>query len=227
MLSWRSSSLSERGKLEGSMRLQVKRKEGRERGDPRVRRRRCSLPIPRSAAEREAMVTRNMGLVHMVAQKYCRADVLAWSEYEDLIQEGTRGLMRAAELYNPKFGVRFSTYAVHWIRQRIRRHVLPEQKVGKNFALFKSAARLVPSEDGTRLDAPAPPESAFDGERADSIDVLREALALLDPREARVIRSRFGIGRRRETLQKIADDKGIEVTLDCGVEAEPTQQQPD
>lgn len=154
------------------------------------------------------MVTRNMGLVHMVAQKYCRADVLAWSEYEDLIQEGTRGLMRAAELYNPKFGVRFSTYAVHWIRQRIRRHVLPEQKVGKNFALFKSAARLVPSEDGTRLDAPAPPESAFDGERADSIDVLREALALLDPREARVIRSRFGIGRRRETLQKIADDIG-------------------
>jgi len=38
---------------------------------------------------------------------------------DDLIQEGNLGLMRAAELFNPKTGCHFSTYASFWIRQKI------------------------------------------------------------------------------------------------------------
>jgi len=38
---------------------------------------------------------------------------------DDLFQEGCIGLMRAAELFNPLLGVRFSTYAFGWIRQKV------------------------------------------------------------------------------------------------------------
>ena len=42
-------------------------------------------------------------------------------DVEDLVSEGNIGLMKAAEQFDPEFGVRFSTYAAWWIRQMIKR----------------------------------------------------------------------------------------------------------
>jgi RNA polymerase sigma factor (sigma-70 family) len=64
------------------------------------------------------LVTANMGLVHaVVKQQYQgkRAQAAGVS-YEELIQEGSLGLLRAAELFDPSRGLRFSTYAVVWIK---------------------------------------------------------------------------------------------------------------
>jgi RNA polymerase sigma factor (sigma-70 family) len=47
----------------------------------------------------------------------------------DLIAEGNLGLLRAAELYNPKFGTRFLAYASVWIRQRIHRAITSQARV--------------------------------------------------------------------------------------------------
>ncbi len=41
----------------------------------------------------------------------------------DLVSEGNLGLLRAAELFDPKFGVAFSTYAAVWIKQRMHRAI--------------------------------------------------------------------------------------------------------
>lgn len=60
------------------------------------------------------MVEKNMGLVYTMARRYRNFGV----SYDDLVQEGALGLMRAAEKFNPELGFRFSTYAVWWIRQR-------------------------------------------------------------------------------------------------------------
>jgi len=69
------------------------------------------------SAAREHMVNANVRLVASVARRYMGRGL----PLEDLMQEGTIGLLRAVEKYNYRRGYRFSTYATHWIRQAISR----------------------------------------------------------------------------------------------------------
>lgn len=62
-----------------------------------------------------ALIERNLHAVPATARKYRHVGV----PWEDLIQEGNAGLMRAVERFNPQEGVRFSSYASWWIQQGI------------------------------------------------------------------------------------------------------------
>ncbi len=66
---------------------------------------------------REEVVRQNMGLVHTCAHRYKGRGV----EYEDLVQAGCIGLIKAADLFDYSRGLRFSTYAVCLILGEIRR----------------------------------------------------------------------------------------------------------
>ncbi len=74
---------------------------------------------------RQRMIAANSGLVAFVAHKY-KASTLS---FDDLMQEGTVGLIKAVDRFDPERGLCFSTYAIYWIRQAISRLIVKQDKV--------------------------------------------------------------------------------------------------
>tara|TARA_B100000700_G_scaffold120157_1_gene134933 strand:- start:4137 stop:5006 length:870 start_codon:yes stop_codon:yes gene_type:complete len=76
------------------------------------------------AEARDWMVRANLRLVVNIARNYNNKGLA----FQDLIEEGNLGLMRAVEGFDPTVGTRFSTYASYWIKQSIKRALINSAK---------------------------------------------------------------------------------------------------
>jgi RNA polymerase sigma factor (sigma-70 family) len=152
---------------------------------------------------RNCLVMSNIGLVHLVANQFCRPPV----RYEDLVQEGTMGLLRATETFEPGRGVRFSTYSVYWIRAKIQRHL---QRIDRDDVPIITGADMFEDDLGKRRRPRARKISIEHSQEDDSLRNLSEIIPsdTKDPEKVAL-----GVERDRvisEVLNGLVDELGDE-----------------
>ena len=174
---------------------------------------------------RDKAILDNLALVKSVAKMYIRK--IRVLSFDDLVQEGVIGLMRAYDLYDPSRGTLFSTYAYQWMRQRIARLVQSKENpihVPMHVLMYESQARKgeeLPSHAIEKLEAKkrvsqvthfvewnSPTEGRQTAD-SDEVEKLLKHLGKIRPRDRHVIKLHFGIDCEPMTYHEIGQELGI------------------
>ncbi len=119
---------------------------------------------------KQEMVESNLGLVYFIARGYTGRGV----PFEDLVQEGTVGLVRAVEKFDYRRGVRFSTYAVTWIRHALTDALAQARSIRMPTQAGRQLAALETAETELRGMSEAPTAEAISERAGVSVKRVRE-----------------------------------------------------
>jgi RNA polymerase primary sigma factor len=140
-----------RAKLEDKLGHEPSDKEWAEEVEMPLHQFRRRLHIGRRAKDK--MVQSNLRLVVSIAKKYMNRGL----SFQDLIQEGSLGLIRAAEKFDHEKGYKFSTYATWWIRQAITRAIADQSRtirlpvhLYETISRIKKTTKLLSQEMGRK-----------------------------------------------------------------------------
>jgi RNA polymerase primary sigma factor len=123
----------------------------------------------------DAMLLHNMGLIHSVAQRLGGQGL----EYDDLVASGIPGLVRAIEKFDPYRGLKFSTYAMHWVRQSISRAIDNEGRVVRlPVHVIESIRQVKAAQERLTVDGKMPSWSDIAKACHMSVDKVEELLML-------------------------------------------------
>jgi RNA polymerase primary sigma factor len=132
---------------------------------------------------KESLVNSNLRLVVSIAKRYRNQGV----PFLDLIQEGSLGLIRAAEKFDWRRGYKFSTYATWWVRQAVQRAVQNQAAtirlplhVGERRQKVSSAGRKLTAEHGREpsRDELAAATGLSLRQVAEALDAVRDTVSL-------------------------------------------------
>jgi RNA polymerase primary sigma factor len=170
---------------------------------------------------KEQMIESNMGLVYALARHYRGRGV----PFDDLVQEGVVGLIRAVERFDHRRGRRFSTYAAWWIRHsfmdaldKARPIRIPaaaaRQRAQRDLPRVTASLDEPIGEDGTPLyEVIADDDAQAPWQRAADVETRRQAwsmLRMMPPRHREVLVRRYGlVGDRVETHAQIGARLGV------------------
>ncbi len=154
----------------------------------------------------EELVTKNLGYVVTLARQYS-SDILTT---DDLVSEGTIGMMKAAQKYDASRGKPFVTFAAPYIREAI------EQAINRldTETQVRSTDESLPR--GSRnnytllnvLEDTSSPRADAAMEQALSDDMLK-GMSQLDERQQAVVNRYYGIDCERQTMAEIAAELGL------------------
>ena len=136
-------------------------------------------------AARELFVRSNLRLVTATAKHY-RSRAM---RFDDLVQEGNRGLLTAADKFDPERGIKFSTYATWWIRQTVTRAVaddcrlvrLPQHRY-RDLASCLAGSTELPPEERAVLERASKPWISLSDAYRDANDPVRTSEPPVDHR---------------------------------------------
>ena len=155
------------------------------------------------------LVKANMRFVMTLAREYQGQGV----ELEDLISEGSIGLLKAARKFDATRGLRFVNYAVVFIRQQIEKAVRKESDEQRVESTRDGQTRSVDAPLGSKAnvsllsvlvnaDSPQADQRVYNASLEDAIE---RSLQTLNERETVVVNAYFGIGEERQTMAEIAE----------------------
>jgi RNA polymerase primary sigma factor len=113
-------------------------------------------------AAKDELATSNLRLVYALAARYRGRGV----PFEDLVQEGTLGLLRAVEKFDHRRELRFSTYAAWWIRRALHDAAGTARPIRVPDAARRQLAAIKRADDELRRDGAGVPTTAAIAERA-------------------------------------------------------------
>lgn len=147
------------------------------------------------------LVKANMCFVMTLAREYQGQGV----ELEDLISEGSIGLLKAARKFDASKGARFVSFAAAAVRQQMERAVKPQETVSVDAPFGRRSNMNLLSVLVNNDSAPADKRTYSEA----TVHAIEQALPLLNEREQEVVRGFFGIGQEHETMAEIALRMGL------------------
>jgi RNA polymerase primary sigma factor len=170
---------------------------------------------------KEQMIESNLRLVYTLARPYRGRGV----PFDDLVQEGVVGLIRAVERFDHRRGRRFSTYAAWWIRHsfmdaldKARPIRIPaaaaRQRAQRDLPRVTASLDAPIGEDGTPLyELVADDDAQPPWQRAEELETRRQVWSMLrklPPRHRQVLVRRYGlVGDQVQTHAQIGASLGV------------------